>query len=284
MAMVLKSTWRMLLAAVLSLGVVQGAQAERTTTYLHTDALGSVVAVSDESGNVLWRKAYAPYGQQIDAQPDDEALSYTGKPHDADLGLTYFGARYYDPVVGRFLSPDPVGFVADNPTSFNRYVYANNNPYRYVDPDGRYAVAVVKVLQLLGRAWSSIAGAIGGVYVAEEVIQPALSEADSGDPDEEAEDDFDRAREKAFGLAGMTDPDQVEITKTDAETGTAVEFKGKNGAKVGYDGPHASPGRHHDKQHISWQSGGKRSQGDGRRGNIPYSGPRHHSRPDRKDQ
>jgi len=45
-------------------------------------------------------------------------------------------ARYYDPVIGRFYSNDPVGFTASNPMMFNRYAYANNNPYKYVDPDG----------------------------------------------------------------------------------------------------------------------------------------------------
>lgn len=45
--------------------------------------------------------------------------------------------RYYDPVVGRFYSNDPVGFMASNPMMFNRYAYANNNPYKYTDPDGR---------------------------------------------------------------------------------------------------------------------------------------------------
>ena len=81
----------------------------------------------------------------------------------------------------------------------------------------------------------------------------------------------------------MTDPSKVKITKYDDATGTAVEFKGPGGAKVGYDGPHASPGPHHDVQHISWQSAGKRSSGGAQRGNIPYDGPRHPSRPGRKD-
>lgn len=46
-------------------------------------------------------------------------------------------ARYYDPVIGRFYSNDPVGFTADKPMMFNRYAYGNNNPYKFTDPDGR---------------------------------------------------------------------------------------------------------------------------------------------------
>jgi hypothetical protein len=50
-------------------------------------------------------------------------------------------ARYYDPVIGRFYSNDPVSYVFRNPVhSFGRYTYANNNPYRYTDPDGREGV------------------------------------------------------------------------------------------------------------------------------------------------
>ena len=92
---------------------------------------------------------------------------------------------------------------------------------------------------------------------------------------------FDEARREAFEKAGMTDPDKVKISKYDSKTGTAVEFKGQGGAKVGYDGPHKSPGLHHDVQHISWQSAGKRGKG-GARGNIPYVGQRHPSRSGRK--
>jgi RHS repeat-associated protein len=51
----------------------------------------------------------------------------------------YMQARFYDPQVGRFLSTDPVHFSDQSPFTFNRYAYANNNPYRYTDPDGRQA-------------------------------------------------------------------------------------------------------------------------------------------------
>jgi RHS repeat-associated protein len=62
-------------------------------------------------------------------------MGYTGHKFDTDIGLSYMQARYYDPVIGRFYSNDPVGFRDIH--SFNRYAYANNNPYKFVDPDGR---------------------------------------------------------------------------------------------------------------------------------------------------
>jgi RHS repeat-associated protein len=56
---------------------------------------------------------------------------------DSTTGLVYAQQRYYDPVLGRFLSPDPVETNPNTGGSFNRYKYASNNPYRFVDPDGR---------------------------------------------------------------------------------------------------------------------------------------------------
>ncbi|MCG7639743.1 MULTISPECIES: RHS repeat-associated core domain-containing protein [Alteromonas] len=53
-------------------------------------------------------------------------------------------ARYYDPVIGRFYSNDPVGYTAANPVmSFNRYLYVNNNPYKYTDPNGEFLLGAV---------------------------------------------------------------------------------------------------------------------------------------------
>lgn len=68
---------------------------------------------------------------------------YTGHIEDRDLDLTYMQQRYYDPVIGRFYSNDPVGFTASNPMMFNRYSYGNNNPYKFTDPTGETAEAVV---------------------------------------------------------------------------------------------------------------------------------------------
>ncbi|MBU2986643.1 RHS repeat-associated core domain-containing protein [Saccharophagus degradans] len=86
------------------------------------------------SGDILWRKAYKPYGESLNEPMDASTLDYTGHIRD-DSGLVYMQARYYDPVVGRFLSNDPVDYRDVH--SFNRYAYAANNPYKFVDPDGQ---------------------------------------------------------------------------------------------------------------------------------------------------
>jgi RHS repeat-associated protein len=94
-------------ALVVAAALLFGSQAfaARTTTYYHNDGLGSVVAATNEAGAVLWRKDYAPFGEQIDTTPDTERQSYTGKSHDEVTGLTYFGGRYYDPDRGSCGAP-----------------------------------------------------------------------------------------------------------------------------------------------------------------------------------
>jgi RHS repeat-associated protein len=112
------------------------AQGVEEVIYYHNDALGSPIIATDQEGRVVWRKSYAPYGQPIGQTAPNEP-GYTGKFEESDLGIQNFGARWYDPRIGRFLAIDPAGFDPQNPQSFNRYAYANNNPYKYVDPDGR---------------------------------------------------------------------------------------------------------------------------------------------------
>ena len=141
-----------MIALSLCLGMILGVQATESITYLHTDISGSPVAATDAGGNVLWRENYRPYGEQAQRQAasGSHRQFFHDKPYDADTGLSYFGARYYDPLVGRFMGIDPVGFDEGNLQSFNRYAYANNNPYRYVDPDGRSPLDIGFLLYDLG--------------------------------------------------------------------------------------------------------------------------------------
>jgi len=106
-----------------------------TTTYEHTDALHSPNAETNAAGTATRIEHYTPYGEPGDGKYV-QGPGYTGHVTDAATGLTYAQQRYYDPVVGRFLSVDPV-LPNDNGGSFNRYWYANNNPYKFTDPDGR---------------------------------------------------------------------------------------------------------------------------------------------------
>ena len=108
-----------------------------STTYEHTDALHSPVAETDSSGNYTRIELYTPYGEPSD-RIYVQGPGFTGHVTDVATGLTYAQQRYYDPVIGRFLSVDPVA-ASDSGVNFNRYWYGNNNPYRFTDSDGRQA-------------------------------------------------------------------------------------------------------------------------------------------------
>lgn len=138
--------------------------------YQHTDALGSPVAISNAAGAVTERTNYDPYGGAINKTVD--GVGYTGHVMDPVTGLTYMQQRYYDSAIGRFLSVDPIAarVIGDN---FNRYWYANNNPYRFTDPDGRQshaqcagspanAVICREIAAELGGTASGTTGGSGG--------------------------------------------------------------------------------------------------------------------------
>lgn len=127
---------RMLVILAMWLNAVSAASAQTNVEYIHTDALGTPVAVTNSAGVVIERSVYEPYGQLIN-RPLTDGPGFTGHVQDAATGLTYMQQRYYDPQVGLFLSVDPVT-AFDAPVGlFNRYRYANGNPYKFLDPDGR---------------------------------------------------------------------------------------------------------------------------------------------------
>jgi RHS repeat-associated protein len=151
--------------------------------YIHSDVLGSPVAETDEGGNLTWTEHYSPFGEKIDDQDEakENSVGYTGHQFDGDTGLSYMQARYYDPVIGRFYSNDPVGYTASNPVmSFNRYLYVNNNPYKYTDPNGEFLnfvasfvvnVAVESAIQYATTGTVDIGSALGDAAIG--MVNPA---------------------------------------------------------------------------------------------------------------
>ncbi len=101
---------------------------------IHADGLGSVSALTDESGEPVQTYAYAAFGGIREQTGTDlNRVTFTAREALGDsLGLFYYRHRIYDPHTGRFTSEDPLGFV----DGANRYVYVGNNPVNYVDPFG----------------------------------------------------------------------------------------------------------------------------------------------------
>jgi len=121
-----------------------------TTVYLLEDHLGGVDGFTSSSGALLSRTSYQPFGarrsgdwlsgsptsaewQQIRATTP---RGYTDHEHLDNLGIVHMNGRVYDPVLGRFLSPDPIVQAPYDTQGLNRYAYVRNNPLRYTDPSG----------------------------------------------------------------------------------------------------------------------------------------------------
>ncbi|WP_379654938.1 RHS repeat domain-containing protein [Pseudoxanthomonas sp. UC19_8] len=115
---------------------LSGIASAQTVEYIHTDALGTPIAVTDASGNVVERSEYAPYGALLN-RPAQDGPGFTGHVQDSNTGLNYMQQRYYDPMLGIFYSRDPITALKEPFEQFNAYRYANNNPYKFTDPDGR---------------------------------------------------------------------------------------------------------------------------------------------------
>ncbi len=139
---------RSLATLVLALIASTSALGYEQIVYYHNDLAGSPIGATDQSGNVVWKESYAPYGQRLRNQDNTNKVWFHGKPADIETGLSYFGARYYDPVIGRFMGPDPAGYDEKNIHSVNRYAYGSNNPYKFRDADGQVVETIIDVVSL----------------------------------------------------------------------------------------------------------------------------------------
>ena len=110
--------------------------------HYHTDQVGSTVALTNQAGAVLGRAEYSAYGM-VSYREGDTATPFLyngayGVMTDAESGLLNMRARYYHPWIGRFASPDPIGFSG----GMNWYAYADGSPIIYIDPNGEFAWVV----------------------------------------------------------------------------------------------------------------------------------------------
>ena len=126
--------------ALAFLSMAPGARAQMPVEYYHLDAVGTVLAVTNEAGALVEEHDYDVFGQEVGAQAGTQPKRFAGKERDGETGWDYFGARYYGSKVGRFTATDPVMDLKASlviPQKWNRYAYALNNPLKFVDPDGR---------------------------------------------------------------------------------------------------------------------------------------------------
>ncbi len=119
-----------------------------------TDVLGNIRGYADTSG-VQSAYAYYPYGTLIDLAHDnvEDSRRWQSKEFDSDLNKYYFGARFYDPLFGLWLTPDPAGQFA-NPYSYG------GDPLNYIDPNGESVTAAIAIGAAVGAAIGASVSAV----------------------------------------------------------------------------------------------------------------------------
>ncbi|MBI4354932.1 MAG: hypothetical protein HY597_00595 [Candidatus Omnitrophica bacterium] len=144
-----------------------------TRIFYHTDGLGSTVALTNPTGQVVERYRYASFGNPtilgpgpdgLMDTPDDVTLAcsaygnpylFTGREYDCESGLYYYRARYLDPQTGTFLQEDPLAGGRLTPQSQNKYPYVVNNPINRIDPSGELSPA--EIVTIIGVALFALA-------------------------------------------------------------------------------------------------------------------------------
>jgi len=107
-----------------------------SVTYFFQDHLGSTIVVADSAAGTT-SSFYRPFGQRVGAGNPPE-YGYTGQRFQSDSGLYHYGARWYDPALGRFLQPDAILPSLDEPGNLNPYGYVLYDPVNRVDPTGMF--------------------------------------------------------------------------------------------------------------------------------------------------
>ncbi len=119
--------------------------------FYHQDHLGGTSLVTNSSGGVVKEISYTPFGEIIGNYTD--RYTFTGHEFDSETGLIYMKARYYNPTTGQFLQMDNLIGNPYNSQDLNKYSYARNNPYKYIDPNGEW-ISPLDILDYVSLAHS----------------------------------------------------------------------------------------------------------------------------------
>ena len=147
--------------------------------FYHQDHLGSSTRLTNMSRAVVRSQGYQPYGEDSYSSGNTFIrYKFTGQEEDA-TGLYYYGARYYDPYLGRFLQADTLVPDPSDPQAYNRYSYVLNNPILYTDPTGNFAfipavVSAVANQAAIGAALGAIKSGVTGGDILEGALQGAI--------------------------------------------------------------------------------------------------------------
>jgi len=105
---------------------------DNQTFYYHNDGLGSITSLTDANGTVVHTYNYEAFGNITINGTIKQPFTFTAREYDAETGMYFYRARYYDPKAGRFITKDPIGCKG----GYNLYTYVLNNPINKIDPLG----------------------------------------------------------------------------------------------------------------------------------------------------
>jgi RHS repeat-associated protein len=151
-------------------GTAGTARPAQSLSYMHVDHLGSVSVLTDDTGSVVERMAFDPWGKRRNingmADSNDTIVGltmdrgFTLHEHLDEMGIIHMNGRIFDPLIGRFMSADPFIQAPDNLQSHNRFAYVMNNPLSYTDPSGYFSLKkLFRAVFAIAVAWVT-AGAI----------------------------------------------------------------------------------------------------------------------------
>ena len=164
----MRNPWRemlllMMMAAIIITSFPQEAYASNPPYYpvfyyYHSDHLGSATVMTNREGNFIQHYGYTAFGNERyknNAQAFSVTNRYTGQQIDEDTGLYFYGSRYYDPQLGRFIQADTIVPSANTSQALNRYTYVNNNPLKFTDPLGH---------SWLSKTWKKFTHSLGKIF------------------------------------------------------------------------------------------------------------------------
>lgn len=219
----------------------------RRALYLEVDQLGSPIAARNQAGQLVWMWASDAFGSVApNEDPDGDGakttinLRFPGQYFDAESGLHYNWHRYYDPRIGRYITPDPIGFRGGS----NYFDYAKQNPLRFTDPNGLTAGAYPGAIA--GSAFGPVGTVVGGLvgagasaWLGWNVVGPMLAK-----PPKDAEvTDGAKAPGKPGPAEGFKDPKRGEnwVPNPNAK-GPRFGWEAEDGGVWCPTGPAGAPG------------------------------------------
>ena len=201
-----------------------------TLRFTHQDHLGSSSYSTDASGDSLGGVTYLPFGGvRTNGGEFGTDRKFTGQRDDG-TGLYFYNARYYDPELGKFVSPDSIVPDPSNPQDFNRYAYVRNGPTKYTDPTGEFLFAIPAAIYASPYIW----------YAAVFVAALIVSQADMDFPDEFGSWDLGYSPSLSnvpnmFGIAGEGEEATSLEGKLEKVLEGATQRKGKVGNREVWD-------------------------------------------------